>query len=198
MTLHRHPRHILTTLIFLVLFIGVVACDLDQQSQDISDSEAIAMFQQHHAVFSEIIDLLDADHNSCTEMNADDKSEDCLIRIIAQRSSRDASEYKVDDRTGPGAIITTERLKQYAALTERIGLHETFVRRLNSGEVKIIYFRAGIVAAGSSRAFIYRPENPSPLYASLDNPLTEPIPSENWREGYRHLEGDWYLYTSRN
>jgi hypothetical protein len=89
----------------------------------------------------------------------------------------------------PDNVITAARWDEYKKLFLELGL-DAGMRSWGGDSICFISTAQGLVTGGSSKGYMFKPENPKPLYMSLDN---IPDDLESNVMGYRKINDEWYI-----
>lgn len=89
----------------------------------------------------------------------------------------------------PKNKISEARLAEYRDIFVRLEL-DGGLRSWGGESVRLISHSSGFVFGGSEKGFMYKPENPSPLYESLDIPPEDLLSNVS---AYRYVKKNWYL-----
>lgn len=101
-----------------------------------------------------------------------------------------------EDRYGiyPENIFDPDRVAMYREQLDRVGLPGRFTIQMD-GTIEFVMTSGGTVHHSSKKGYAYRETAPDSLCLDLDeaSKRLHPFPYNGWR-GYRHIEGNWYLY----
>ena len=89
----------------------------------------------------------------------------------------------------PDNVITEARWDEYKKLFLELGL-DAGMRSWGSDSIWFISTAQGLAIGGSSKGYMYKPENPEPLYMTLDN---IPVDLKSNVMGYRKINDQWYI-----
>jgi hypothetical protein len=89
----------------------------------------------------------------------------------------------------PENAISPARWLAYKKLFTELGL-DAGMRSWGGQSIWFISTTRGLVTGGSSKGYMYLPEDPVPLYTSLDH---IPDDLESNVEGYRKITKDWFI-----
>jgi len=89
----------------------------------------------------------------------------------------------------PDNVVTEARWDEYKNIFLDLGL-DAGMRSWGGDSIWFISTAQGLVTGGSSKGYMYKPENPQPLYSSLDS-IPEDLASNVM--GYRKIDDDWYI-----
>lgn len=108
---------------------------------------------------------------------------------------RDSDIFRIDEDWSDPPNISHEKLAEYRRLFSIIGARRGFYNRRNPLRIELIASARGWVASGSMKGYTFLEERPDELEVSLDEFHTGNGAYD--RAGYRHIEGNWYLYFER-
>ena len=89
----------------------------------------------------------------------------------------------------PDNVISETRWDEYKTLFSELGL-DAGMRSWGGNSIWFISTAQGLVTGGSSKGYMYKPENPKPLFSSLDK-IPEGLASNV--KGYRKINDEWYI-----
>lgn len=154
-------------LVIVLLYRAVPFTDFKGQSHQ-SDEQMIANFQQHKTEFEQL-----------RQMILDDKG---FTRID-------------DDWTEPSdpqtINIKPSRITEYRKLFQLLNIPRGFSATQDKNEIEFIASSQGWIASGSSKSYVYLSTRPESL---LNNLNQMSLTDKPFGTGYRHIEGNWYLY----
>lgn len=89
----------------------------------------------------------------------------------------------------PDNIISESRWDEYKKLFSDLGL-DGGMRSWGGDSIWFISTAQGLVTGGSSKGYMYKPQNPVPLFTNLDQ-IPEGLESNV--KGYRKINDEWYI-----
>jgi hypothetical protein len=147
---------------------------LSFQKQHQADAQMIANFQKHQNDFERL-----------RQMVLEDKG---LIRVD-------------DDWTEPHDPqtigIKPERIAQYRSLFKQVGIPRGFSSAADRKDIEFIDTTKGMLDHGSFKGYVYLKSRPKKLLDNLDTLESQKMPDgvgKKWIQGYRLIEGNWFLY----
>jgi len=89
----------------------------------------------------------------------------------------------------PDSQLSDHRWNEYKEIFDELDL-DMGLRKWDKDSIWFLNSTRGMVTGGDSKGLIYRPENPSPLYKTLNE---RPHDLESGVRGYRKISDDWYI-----
>jgi hypothetical protein len=135
-------------------------------------------------------------HQSDAQMIANFQKYKSDFERLRQMILEDKGLTRVDDNwTEPRDPLTigikSERIAQYRRMFQQLGIPRGFSATAERDRIEFIASAQGWVASGSSKCYVYLKTRPDELLDDLDKLSLQEKP---FGTGYRHIEGDWYLY----
>jgi len=93
------------------------------------------------------------------------------------------------DSVRPATAIGNERHREYSKLLATLDLSDGVIR-IGSGTYFVASNR-GMLSGGTRKGLAYKPDEPIPLFDSLDRVPNSLPPNA---VGYRKVESDWYIF----
>ena len=148
----------------------LTGCDLFWEQSHLPDSQLIANFQEKKADFEHLRQMILEDEG--------------LTRVDV-----DWTEPRDPQTVG----ISSERIAEYRKMFRRLGTPRGFSATRGRSNIEFIASSQGFVTHGSHKSYAYLRDRPDTLLDSLDG-FIEPSKKRAVGTGYRHIEGNWYLY----
>jgi hypothetical protein len=147
----------------------VPRCDYHYQTHK-SDEEMIHSFQVHRRQFSLLVSMILRDKG--------------LLRV-----DTDWTVPRDPDSIG----VSQDQIGEYRRIMRNLGISRGFWADPARKDIKFISTAEGYVTHGSSKGYVYTKIRPEELDPDLDEVIKK---GEFY--GYRHIEGDWYLFYEKD
>ncbi len=155
-------------IVFFLLATFLASCDFPDFSGQphLPDEQLIENFKAHRAEFEK------------------------LVAMVLE----DKSLTRVDENSTRPENFATSRVAEYRQLFKIVGTPRSVSARLNRESIEFIASSQGWAVHGSSKGYLYSEKKPEYYGKPIDSLDEMSLAKRPFGSGYRHIEGNWYLY----